>query len=277
MPLICHNGRFLDAATPVLDAANPAFRWGEGLFETMRMHNGTIPLAARHWARLQDGLERLGLNAAALQQPVLENLLEELARRNDCSAAARLRLEVYRDGSGLGFVAEATALDAADAGLNERGWQVEVFPDARIAADAFSSLKRSCYLPYLLAARRAADTSMDECLLLNAWGRVCDGARSSVFVVRGNDIVTPPLSEGAIDGVLRRHLIDTLAAEGRPVREEALTMEDLLAADELFLTNALKGIRWAARFRSRTYGNTRARPLYERLGEPFAAPAVASE
>ncbi|RZA15283.1 MAG: hypothetical protein EOP93_17170, partial [Lysobacteraceae bacterium] len=190
--------------------------------------------------------------------------------------AARLRLQVYRDGGGLGFVAEATPLDAADAGFNERGWQVEIFPDARIAADAFSSLKRSCYLPYLLAARRAADTGMDECLL-NAWGRVCDGARSSVFVVRGSDIVTPPLSEGAIDGVLRRHLIEALAAEDRPVREEALTMEDLLAADELFLTNALKGIRWAARFRNRTYGNTRARQLYERLGEPFATPAVASE
>ncbi|RYY92670.1 MAG: hypothetical protein EOO11_20970, partial [Chitinophagaceae bacterium] len=110
MPLICHNGRFVDATAPVLDAANPAFKWGEGLFETMRMQNGTIPLAARHGARLQEGLERLGLNAAALQQPVLENLLEELARRNDCSAAARLRLQVYRDGGGLGFVAEATPL-----------------------------------------------------------------------------------------------------------------------------------------------------------------------
>ena len=274
MPFICHNGRFLDAATPVLDAGNPAFKWGEGLFETMRLQNGRIPLAARHWARLQDGLARLGLNAAALQHSVLGNLLRELALRNGCSEAARLRLQVYREGAGLGFVAEAAPLEAAEAGFNERGWQIEVYPDARIAADAFSSLKRTQYLPYLLASRRALDTGMDECLLLNAWGRVCDGARTNVFVVKGNDILTPPLSEGSIDGVLRRHLLELLTADGQPAREEVLTMEDLLAADEVFLTNALKGIRWVGRFRQRSYGHSRARALFHRLGEPFGTPAA---
>lgn len=276
MPLICHNGRFLDAQSPVLGAGNPAFKWGEGLFETMRLQEGGIPLAGLHWARLQEGLLRLGLNDAALQYPVLENLLRELALRNGCAAAARLRLQLYRDGAGLGFVAEATALDAADAGFNERGWAVDLYPEARIAADAFSSLKRSNYLPYLLAARHAAAQALDECLLLNAGGRVCDGARSTVFVVKSGVVCTPPLSEGAVDGVLRRHLLQLLDAEGRPICEEPLTVDDLLEAEELFFTNALKGIRWCARFGQRHYRVGLSRQLYARLGEPFVAPGVAT-
>ncbi|RYY86801.1 MAG: hypothetical protein EOO15_13550, partial [Chitinophagaceae bacterium] len=168
MPLLCHNGRFVDTLAPVLQGDNPSFKWGEGLFETMRMLDGTIPLAQRHWARLQNGLARLEMNEAALQPAVLENILRELALRNECSEAARLRLQVYREGAGLGFVAEALPLDDADATWNERGWEIEVYPDARIAPDAFSPLKRANYLPYLLAARRAADSGVDECFLLNA-------------------------------------------------------------------------------------------------------------
>ncbi|GAB4091191.1 aminotransferase class IV [Flaviaesturariibacter terrae] len=274
MPLICHNGRFVDASAPVLPGDNPAFKWGEGLFETMRMTQGQIPLARRHWARLEEGLTRLGMNDAALQPAVLENLLGELALRNKCQERARLRLQVYREGAGLGFVAEAAPLDGADAGWNERGWQIEVFADARIAADAFSSLKRSNYLPYVLAARRAADLGIDECFLVNAWGNVCDGARTNLFVVTNGQLRTPPLSEGPIDGVLRRQLLELRAQEGEPVEEVPLTMEDLLAADEIFLTNALRGIRWVGRFRQRNYGCAVSRDLYARLGEPFGEPVV---
>jgi branched-chain amino acid aminotransferase len=270
MPMICHNGRFVDADESVLGGANPAFKWGEGLFETMKLRGGRILLAERHWSRLQTGLQRLSLNDAALQAPVLENLLGELAHRNGCSESARLRLQVYREGAGLGFVAEAQALASEDDTWNEQGWTIELFPDARIAADAFSMLKRSNYLPYHLAARFAAEQGgIDEAFLLNAWGRVCEGARSNLFIVRGEEVVTPPLSEGCVDGVMRRHLMDLLAAEGRPVTEAGLTQEDLLAADEIFLTNALKGIRWVGRFRKKAFGNRVSRKLYGRLPSTF--------
>ncbi|RYY39220.1 MAG: hypothetical protein EOO08_11900 [Chitinophagaceae bacterium] len=275
MPLLCHNGRFADTLDPVLAGDNPSFKWGEGLFETMRMAAGEIPLMHLHWARLQQGLTRLGMNDAALQRSVLENILRELALRNECAAAGRLRLHLYREGAGLGFVAEAAPLAAADHGWNERGWSIEVFADARIAPDAYSSLKRANYLPYLLAARRAADTGVDECFLLNAQGNVCDAARGNVFVVRGGIVQTPPLSEGAIDGVLRRHLMSLLAAAGRPVQELGLTMEDLLEAEELFITNAVKGIRWVARFRQRTYAHAVCKELYGLLGQPFNNALVA--
>jgi branched-chain amino acid aminotransferase len=269
MSLICHNGRFIDADAPALTGTNPAFKWGEGLFETMKLREGRILLAARHWTRLQTGLQRLLMNESALQVPALENLLSELALRNNCLDGARLRLQVYREGAGLGFVAEAQALDAADDSWNEQGWTIEIYPDARIAADNLSMLKRSHYLPFLMAGRFANEQGYDECLLLNAWGRVCEGARSNIFIVRSAAILTPPLSEGCVDGVMRRHLLELLAAEGQPVQEAELSMEDILAADEVFLTNALKGIRWVSRFRQKAYRNDIARAIYERLPATF--------
>jgi branched-chain amino acid aminotransferase len=269
MAIICHNGRFVDTDAPVLCGDNGAFKWGEGLFETMKMRDGRILLEERHWARLQTGAQRLGMNDAALQSTVLGNLLVELATRNQCRGAARLRLQIYREGAGLGFVAEAVPLHPADDSWNEQGWTIEVYPDARIAADAFSMLKRSNYLPYLLAGRFAREHALNETLLLNAWGRVCEGAHTNLFIVRGDTAMTPPLSEGCVDGVMRRHLIELLASEGRPVIESEMTMEDILAADEVFLTNALKGIRWVGRFRQKAYGNRFSKALFDRLQASF--------
>jgi branched-chain amino acid aminotransferase len=269
MAIICHNGRFVDADAPVLCGDNPAFKWGEGLFETMKLRDGRILLGERHWARLQTGAQRLAMNDAALQTTVLGNILVELAIRNGCRDAARLRLQVYREGAGLGFVAEAVPLPLSDASWNEQGWTIEVYPDARIAADAFSMLKRSNYLPYLLAGRFAQEHALNETLLLNAWGRPCEGAHTNLFIVRGDTVVTPPLSEGCVDGVMRRHLIELLAKESSPVTEAEMTIEDVLAADEVFLTNALKGIRWVSRFRKKTYGSRVAKGLYERLQASF--------
>ncbi|TCJ17867.1 hypothetical protein EPD60_06690 [Flaviaesturariibacter flavus] len=269
MPVICHNGRFLDADAPVIAGSNPAFKWGEGLFETMKLVDGRILLAARHWARLHNGLDRLGMNAGALQVAVLENLLHELAARNQCEGAARLRLQVYREGAGLGFVAEASPLDPADLSWNERGWSIGLFPDARIAADTLSPLKRSNYLPYLLATRFAEEQGLDECLLLNAWERPADGARTNIFIVRRAVIQTPPLTEGGVAGVMRAHLLEWLHRQGQAVLETELTVADLLAADEIFLTNALKGIRWVGRFGQHAYRADVSMRLYEELQATF--------
>jgi len=269
MQLVCHNGRFVDARAPLLEAANPAFRWGEGLFETMKLLTGRICLAERHWSRLYAGLRLLELNDAALQAPVLQNLLPELALRNGCADAARLRLTVFREGGGLGFIAEAVPLPADDLHWNNRGWQLGLYPGARIACDEYAQLKSVGYLPYLRAARYAEAQELDECCLLNAHGRICETARMNLFLVRDGRVLTPPLEEGCIAGVMRTHLIDLLQKQGVPVSEEPLHTDDLLQADEVFLTNALKGIRWVACFGDRQYESAWSRRFYDWLQATF--------
>ncbi|GAA4333858.1 aminotransferase class IV [Flaviaesturariibacter amylovorans] len=264
MAYIYHNGTFHPAEAAMLPVSNPAFCFGEGLFETMRLGPSGIPFWDRHMERLRSGMERLGWQNGWAPESLYEEL-QELVERNRCTTAARIRLTVYRAGDRAEIVGEARPLEPADAVWNERGFQVEVYPDARKAADAFSALKLTSYLPYLLASRRAGEQGLDECLVLNAWGNVCETGRMNLFIVRGNEIATPALSEGCIDGVLRRYLIEQLAAAGTPVLETTLTMEDLLAADELFLTNAVKGIRWVERFRNRTYSSRRSKELYAGL------------
>ncbi|RYY84662.1 MAG: hypothetical protein EOO15_18890 [Chitinophagaceae bacterium] len=269
MPFICHNGNFADAQSPVLPGTNPAFKWGEGLFETMKLLGGRILLADRHWARLLAGMQRLALNGAALQPPVVEQHLCALALRNGCTEAARLRLQVYRDGDGVGYIAEATPLEPEDLAWNERGWRMGVYPDARILPDAFSPLKRSSYLSYHLAGRYAATQGWDESLLLNVHDRLCDGARTNLFLVAGGMVYTPPVSEGCIAGVMRAHVLEVMKEMRRAFVETQLTQEMLLRADEIFLTNALKGIRWVRHFGQRQYGSSVSRVLYGQLQATF--------
>ena len=114
MPLVCHNGFFLDAETPLFVASNAAFKWGDGVFETMRLVAGGISMFAEHFERLERSLRQLEMSSRALDKVSLEKLLIELSERNECSKAARVRLQLYREGTGVGFVAEAIPLPPDD-------------------------------------------------------------------------------------------------------------------------------------------------------------------
>jgi branched-chain amino acid aminotransferase len=269
MPLICYNGRFIDSDEPVLLAGNAAFKWGEGLFETMKLVEGHILLAGLHWARLKNGLEVLGLNAAALQPVVLENLLVQLALRNSCTEAARLRLQVFAEGAGLGFVAEAQPLAAADWGWEERGWTIGVFDEARKTTDCFSALKSSAYLPYRLASRFAEEHGWDDCLVLNSEGRPCESSKMNLFWLRDGVWFTPPLCEGCIEGVMRGHLLSVLADHHVGVEEAAVTLDELRNAEEICLTNALKGVRWVRQWDERIYAGKKGQEIFMLLQSTF--------
>lgn len=266
MGFICFNGQLLPAGQPVIAAANPGFRYGEGLFETMKMLHGNILLFSLHCQRLQQGMSLLGMNPLPADNYAIADQLKLLAQKNGCMELARIRWTVYRQEDGTaGYVLEAFALESETFRWQELGWRLGLYAENTKATGPLANLKSANYLVYRLATAAAAQQGTDECIVLNAHGHVCDGSRTNIFILKEGLLQTPPLTSGCVAGVMRRHVLHFCSANNIPFAEKDLLPDDLLAADEVFLTNAIQGIRWVSHFEGREYGNDFTKGLYEQL------------
>ncbi|MFL5745211.1 MAG: aminotransferase class IV [Niastella sp.] len=259
-----YNGEVIPVETPIISANNRGLRFGDGLFETIKVIRGEMPLFHLHMERLTKGLAVLNTQlpekytADYISQAILE-----LCNRNNINGAARVRLTVVR-GNGTLFatdelfasiIIQAEPLAGDYLVFNETGLIIDVCPGIQKSCDQLSNLKSNNYLPYVMAAQYAWQHQLNDCLVLNAHNRICDGTIANVFRVHQNSIYTPPLSEGGVAGVMRQYLLTELPKAGYTVQEKICTPEDLETANEVFLTNALFGIRWVRQFRNKIYSN----------------------
>ena len=265
------NGRILPSGQPVLTADNRGFRYGDGIFETMAVKDGSIRLGRYHFERLMSGAALLQFAASPQFTPeILTTEVLELCRMNGHSASGRVRLVAFRGDVGdlsPNYIIQSWPLAADNDAFNEKGLSIDLFPEGRKSCDPFSNLKSNNYLLYTLAALYAQNSGLDDCLVLNSHGRIADSSIANLFYIKGNCIFTPALSEGCVAGVMRRYLLESLPAAGFTVREKETTIDDLESAEEVFLTNALKGIRWVGRLRQLTWGSALARKLYHQVKE----------
>lgn len=273
MATICFNGKFTDADKAVLLASNRSYRYGDGLFETMKVKDGAIQLATFHMERLFDGLSLLKMDVPALvTKDKLMDIILELCKQNRCEALARVRLSVSRGNGGLydedrklQYLVECWPLNQSVNRVNENGLVIDIFPDAAKSTDRFSNLKSANFLVYSMAAVYAKENKLNDCLVLNANGKIADSTIANLFLVKGDTIFTPALSEGCVNGVMRKYLLESLAASNYQVEETIVSAEDLLAADEVFLSNAINGIRWVQRFRNKIYSHMKTMEIYRRF------------
>ncbi|WP_276484980.1 aminotransferase class IV [Paraflavitalea pollutisoli] len=280
MELFIHyDGKIMPANTPVVPAASRGFRYADGLFETLRVVKGRLVLRDLHFGRLFHGLSVLKFQpgphftAAKLESDILR-----LCDKMSFTASARIRLNITRGPGGLydpeshhpHVVIEAWPLELPRQ-LNENGLVVDIYEEARKHYDVLANLKSNNYLPYVLAALHVKENRLNDCLLLNTEGRICDATIANVFWVKDGSIYTPPLTEGGIAGVMRQFLLQETAAGPHPIQEAPLTPELLATADELFLTNAIQGIKWVGQLRDTRYGNTMAAALYQQYILPLWA------
>lgn len=273
MATICFNGKFTDADKAVLLASNRSYRYGDGLFETMKVKDGAILLAAFHMERLFDGMSLLKMDVPALvTKDKLKDVILELCKQNKCEALARVRLSVSRGNGGLydedrklQYLVECWPLPSTVNQLNENGLVIDIFPDVAKSTDIFSNLKSANFLVYSMAAVYAKENKLNDSLVLNAHGRIADSTIANLFLMKGDTIFTPALSEGCVNGVMRKYLLASLAASNYQVEETIVSAEDLLAADEVFLSNAINGIRWVQRFRDKIYSNIKTVEIYRRF------------
>lgn len=241
------NGKFIaETGTPAID--NGAFRYGYGLFETILMHNGALPFEGLHADRLRHGMQQLALQLpkhSTWEQLVIE--MHELARRNRMERLCRIRLQVFAGGGGLygkdrfkaGYIIECYPLEQAVTELNKNGLIMGVAANLAKSNDSVANLKSCNSLIYALAANQADEHKWNDALVCNTAGNIIESTIANIFWVKDGTLYTPPLTEGCVAGTMRQFILHKLE-----VTETPLNLQLLADADEVWLTNAIRKIRW---------------------------------
>src|SRR5258708_3856687 len=253
MPLFINfNGELLPADNRLITTANRAFRYGDGLFESMRLMKGQLKFADLHADRLQRGMKALKIDGySQMDTWFLKDKVEQLATRNKIKHG-RLRLTVYRDSEGLytptqnkmGYCLELQPLDEPRYFLNDKGLIVDIFSDLAKPTNYLSNIKTCNSLIYVLAGIFKTQNKLDDTFLLNQNGFLCEAGSSNVFVWDNSHLYTPALSEGCVEGVMRQIIIKLAKQSGIPFTEAQINPDILYEADEGFVTNAVRGIQW---------------------------------
>ena len=268
-----YNNKVYPANFAVISSGNRSLRYGDGLFETMKMVKGTIINKNFHFERLFNGLSLLQFEIPkAFNAPFLEKKIQEIAARNKHHNVTRIRLMVFRGNGGIfdpenllpNYIIETSSLPYQNQ-LNKKGLVVDVFPDAGKSCDLFSNLKSNNYLPYVMAGLFAKKNKLNDSIVLNSFERICDSAIANIFIVDDNNIYTPPLSEGCVAGIMRRWMLEKFELKNYHVIEKKLSVHDVFNADEFFLTNSIYHVRWVKKFRDKNYSNKKIKEIYSHI------------
>lgn len=263
------NGGLVEAASAQISAFDAGLLHGVGLFETLRAYNGRI-------FRLETHHERLRRSATALRVPLVPDLelcgriLREVLTANGLSEA-RLRLTVtpgqaQRPGeSDAGYeptvLATATGLAAYPRELYEKGMTVLISRYRQSKTDPLAGHKTTSYWPRLTALREAHEAHCGEALWFTPENHLAEACMSNVFVVRDGVIETPPVDTPVLPGIVRGLILDAAAKAGRAARERPLTINDLLDADEVFLTNSVMEVMPVCRVERKPIGDEKPGPV----------------
>ena len=270
---ISFNGQLFTPETPLITAGNRGFRYGDGLFETIRVVNSEIRLANLHFERLLAGMRSLLFEPPYPTADDLSRQILDLCKHNGHANGARVRLMIFRGEGGLhdpdgqkpSYIIQSEPWPSTGIELNKEGYKLGIYPEGRKSCDELASIKSNNYLLYSMASRYARTRGWDDCLVLNAYDRIAESSIANLFYCKKGIIYTPPLTEGCIAGVMRRWLIAKAPSIGIPIIERPLTQEELGEADEVFLTNALRGIKWAGSLDRAHYTCHIARLLHEAI------------
>ena len=268
------NGSIISSDHQIFTVSNRGFRYGDGLFESMRYMNGELKFPDLHIDRVLKGMKILKLeNGFHLDSWFLREKVDELARRNKIGPNARFRLTVFRDSGGLyspdsnkmAYVLESQSLDESQYTFNNKGLIIDVYDELTKSVNILSNLKTCNSLIYVLAGIFKNQHKLDEVMILNQYGFLCESISSNVFVVYDRKLYTPSLNEGCIGGVMRQVVMRLAIENGIELIEAQVNPDILNEADEVFITNAAKGIQWVMGYNSKRYFNEMSKFLSEKL------------
>ena len=253
---IWSNGTLIAADELRVSPLDRGLTVGLGLFETMLALDGRPVFLDRHLARHAAGCARLGWHE--LDPDWVGKGVREVLKANQLTrGAARVRLFQTAGQGSLGDPSQGPAalslITAATLPDSPESLSLTFSPWVRNERSPLAGLKCASYAENLLALEQALAKGFDEPLFLNTAGDVCETATANVFMVKSGTLLTPPTSSGCLPGITRAVVLELAAQHGIPLSEAPLSPEDLVSADELFLTSSLRGITPVTRFDQRHF------------------------
>jgi branched-chain amino acid aminotransferase len=257
-----------------LSIDNRAFRYGDSIFESMFFSSNALQFIDLHYDRLFKGLQLLKIKPNCIPtKTALEQQIDELMQANEYCGSARIRWQIFRKSGGFYFpnsndcdyIIEIFPLNNTRYCLNENGLQLGIAKSVSLDQSPFNAVKTSSKLSSVLAAIEANESLWDDAILLNQTGRLAESSKANLFVVKNNTIITPPSSEGILEGIMRQLVIQAASENDFAIQELPIAISDLQVAEEVFITNVIIGIQWVAKIENKLYETRLASSLLENI------------
>ena len=274
--MINFNGILQDSDTNLLDQ-NRGFLYGDGVFETLKIVGGKILFFEDHYFRLMAAMRIVRMEIPMnFTLEYLEEQVLSLVKKNKIEQSARARITVYRNDGGfylptnntVSFLIQTSAIENPVYSISEKEYEVDLYKDFYIPKQLLSTLKTTNKMIHVTGSIYAKENDLDNCILLNDSKNVVEALQGNLFMRMGNTLITPPISEGCLNGIMRKQILSFAKKETNlEVVEQVISPFDLQKADELFVTNVIKGIQPITKYRKKEFKNDIASELLTKLNE----------
>nr|WP_315211564.1 aminotransferase class IV [uncultured Flavobacterium sp.] len=274
--MINFNGTIVSEDANIL-TQNRAFLYGDAVFETVKIINNKILFLEDHYFRLMSSMRVVRMEIPMnFTMEYLEEQILSLVTKNQVVHSSRARITIYRNDGGyylpqnntVSFLIHSIALENTFYSIEKKYYEVDLYKDFYITKQLLSSIKTTNKIINITGSIFANENGLDNCLLLNDSKNVVEALQGNIFMLLGNKLTTPPVSEGCLNGVMRKQILSLAKKiENLEVVEEVISPFDLQKADELFITNVIKGIQPITQYRKKAFSTNISVELLKKLNE----------
>jgi branched-chain amino acid aminotransferase len=265
--MLNYNGNLVAFDDVKITPNNRAFKYGDSIFETIKVVNGKLVFWEDHYFRLMASMRMLRMKIP--MNFTLEFLEEEILKTvsiNEIKKNRRARLSVTRKDGGfytpntneIDYLIESQEIEY----LTKSSYKVDLFKDFYVYSGHLSTVKTNNKLIHTLASIYAKENDLDNCFLLNERKGVVEATNASLFLVKGTVIKTPPLTEGCLKGIAREKVISLInSSNDYTIEETIISPFEIQKADEVFITNSVMGIQPITNYRKKEFSTTISKKL----------------
>ena len=242
---------------------NRGLLYGDSVFETVKILDGKILFVEDHYFRLMASMRIVRMEIPMnFTMEYFEEQLLTLAKAENLEKSSRARITIFRNQGGfylptdrtVSFLIHISPLENSVYQIEKENYEVELYKDFIVTKHLLSTIKSSNRMINVTGSIFADENGYDNCLLINDDKNVIEALNGNLFMLMGNKLITPPISEGCLNGVMRKQVLALAKKiEILEVVEEPISPFDLQKADELFVTNVIKGIQPITKYRKKDY------------------------
>ena len=272
--MINYNGQLYSSET-ILSNSNRGFLYGDAVFETVKIVNSKILFLEDHYFRLMSAMRIVRMEIPMnFTMEYFEEQILILVNTLNYSQSARARITVFREDGGnylpetntVSYLISASKLQSEHYSIVNNQYEVDLYKDYYVAKHLLSSIKTTNKIINVTASIFAKENSLDNCLLINENKNIIEALQGNLFMLVDNKLITPPISEGCLNGIMRKQIISIVKKMPKMVvAEEPISPFELQKASELFITNVIKGIQPITRYRKTEYKTDFANKLLQEL------------
>ena len=275
--MVNFNGTLVEKTANSL-AENRGFLFGDAVFETLKVVDNRVLFLEDHYFRLMSSMRILRMEIPmTFTMEFLEQEVLDLVQANEIESSARVRMTVFRNSGGfylpetneISYLIQASALDSKEYKLNSNRYEVDLFKDFYITKQLLSTIKSTNKAVQITGSIFAKENDLQNCILLNDSKNAIETLNGNLFMLKDGKLKTPPVSEGCLNGIMRKQVLALAKIMDIEVEEEIISPFDLQKADELFVTNVIAGIQPITKYRKKDFVDAFAAKLIEELNQKY--------